>query len=153
VPCGNSDASVNGAVANASACWPTSTSKASVYQLPAWRMTSAAWSSSATLTYRCSAAAGAVAVAGPGSGGPGALLLPIGAALRDAIGRVDTTDANAPRFSWTGTGFAAQNQRRLHFGLGKFPQIEKAVIRWPSGKTQTIDKPAAVQLHKIKEPA
>ncbi|HXT74686.1 MAG TPA: CRTAC1 family protein [Candidatus Eisenbacteria bacterium] len=52
-----------------------------------------------------------------------------------------------------GTGFAAQNQRRLHFGLGKFPQIEKAVIRWPSGKTQTIDKPAAVQLHKIKEPA
>jgi hypothetical protein len=52
-----------------------------------------------------------------------------------------------------GTGFAAQNQRRLHFGLGKFPQIERAVIRWPSGKTQTIDKPAAAQLHKIKEPA
>ena len=52
-----------------------------------------------------------------------------------------------------GSGFAAQNQRRLHFGLGKFPQIEKAVIRWPSGKSQTIDKPAAGQLHKIKEPA
>jgi hypothetical protein len=52
-----------------------------------------------------------------------------------------------------GSGFASQNQRRLHFGLGKFPQIEKAVIRWPSGKTQTIDKPAAGQLHKIKEPA
>lgn len=52
-----------------------------------------------------------------------------------------------------GTGFAAQNQRRLHFGLGKFPQIEKVVIRWPSGKTQTIDKPAPGQLHKIKEPA
>jgi hypothetical protein len=52
-----------------------------------------------------------------------------------------------------GSGFAAQNQRRLHFGLGKFPQIEKAVIRWPSGKVQTIDKPAADQLHKIKEPA
>ena len=52
-----------------------------------------------------------------------------------------------------GSGFAAQNQRRLHFGLGKNPQIEKAVIRWPSGKVQTIDKPAADQLHKIKEPA
>jgi hypothetical protein len=52
-----------------------------------------------------------------------------------------------------GTGFASQNQRRLHFGLGKFPQIEKAVIRWPSGKMQTIDKPAPAQLHKIKEPA
>ncbi len=36
-----------------------------------------------------------------------------------------------------GCGFAAQNDRRLHFGLGKNPQIEKAVIRWPSGKVQT----------------
>jgi hypothetical protein len=52
-----------------------------------------------------------------------------------------------------GTGFASQNQRRLHFGLGKFPQVEKAVIRWPSGKTQTIDKPVPGQLHRIKEPA
>ena len=52
-----------------------------------------------------------------------------------------------------GSGFAAQNQRRLHFGLGKFPQIDKAVIRWPSGKSQTIANPAAGKLHKIKEPA
>jgi hypothetical protein len=52
-----------------------------------------------------------------------------------------------------GSGFAAQNQRRLHFGLGKYPQLERAVIRWPSGKLQTIDKPAAGQLYKIKEPA
>jgi hypothetical protein len=52
-----------------------------------------------------------------------------------------------------GTGFAAQNDRRLHFGMGKTPKIEKAVIRWPSGKVQTIDLPAPNQLHKIKEPA
>jgi hypothetical protein len=51
-----------------------------------------------------------------------------------------------------GSGFCAQNQRRLHFGLGKGPQIEKAVIRWPSGKTQTLDRPAANQVHKVKEP-
>jgi enediyne biosynthesis protein E4 len=51
-----------------------------------------------------------------------------------------------------GTGFAAENDRRLHFGLGKNPKIEKAVIRWPSGKVQTIEQPAARQLHKIKEP-
>jgi len=51
-----------------------------------------------------------------------------------------------------GTGFAAQNDRRLHFGLGKNPKIEKAVIRWPSGKVQTIEQPAPRQLHKIKEP-
>ncbi len=52
-----------------------------------------------------------------------------------------------------GSGFAAQNDRRLHFGVGRNPHIEKAVIRWPSGKVQTIDKPAANQLHKTKEPA
>jgi hypothetical protein len=52
-----------------------------------------------------------------------------------------------------GSGFAAQNQRRLHFGLGKFPQIQKAVIRWPSGKIQTIDSPAANENHSIKEPS
>jgi hypothetical protein len=52
-----------------------------------------------------------------------------------------------------GSGFAAQNDRRLHFGLGRNPHIEKAVIHWPSGKIQTIDKPAADQLHKMKEPA
>jgi hypothetical protein len=51
-----------------------------------------------------------------------------------------------------GTGFSAQNDRRLHFGLGKTPKIEKAVIRWPSGKVQTIYQPAPRQLHKIKEP-
>ena len=52
-----------------------------------------------------------------------------------------------------GSGFAAQNDRRLHFGLGKHAVVEKAVVRWPSGVTQTIDRPAAGQLHKIKEPA
>jgi enediyne biosynthesis protein E4 len=52
-----------------------------------------------------------------------------------------------------GSGFAAQNDRRLHFGLGRKPHIEKAIIRWPSGKVQTIDQPAAGQLHKIKEAA
>jgi len=51
-----------------------------------------------------------------------------------------------------GSGFSAQNQRRLHFGLGKDPQIEKAVIRWPSGMIQTLDKPASDQLHELKEP-
>jgi hypothetical protein len=52
-----------------------------------------------------------------------------------------------------GSGFAAQNDRRLHFGLGKNPTIEKAAIRWPSGKVQTVDDPVPGQLHKVKEPA
>ena len=51
-----------------------------------------------------------------------------------------------------GSGFCAQNDRRLHFGLGKDPQIEKAVVRWPSGKTQTLTNLAADQLYKVQEP-
>ncbi|HEV8429149.1 MAG TPA: CRTAC1 family protein [Pyrinomonadaceae bacterium] len=50
-----------------------------------------------------------------------------------------------------GSGFCAQNQRRLHFGLGKNPQIEKAEIRWPSGKIETIQNPVPGQVYKIKE--
>ena len=50
-----------------------------------------------------------------------------------------------------GTGFAAQNQRRLHFGLGKNPEIEKAVIRWPSGKVQTLENLSPDQLYQVKE--
>ena len=52
-----------------------------------------------------------------------------------------------------GSGFCAQNQRILHFGLGKNAQIEKAVIRWPSGKIQTVDNPAMGRVNKIKEAA
>ncbi|MGH9883708.1 MAG: ASPIC/UnbV domain-containing protein, partial [Pyrinomonadaceae bacterium] len=51
-----------------------------------------------------------------------------------------------------GSGFCAQNQRRLHFGLGKNPRLEKVEVRWPSGKLQTIDKPVVGQSNKIKEP-
>lgn len=52
-----------------------------------------------------------------------------------------------------GSGFAAQNQRRLHFGLGQSERVEQVVIRWPSGKIQTIDQPATRRLHRLKEPA
>ena len=52
-----------------------------------------------------------------------------------------------------GSGFCAENQRRLHFGLGRNPVIEKAVIRWPSGKFQIISDPAVGQVNKIKEAA
>ncbi|MFB6098520.1 MAG: CRTAC1 family protein, partial [Salinibacter sp.] len=51
-----------------------------------------------------------------------------------------------------GSGFGAQNQRRIHFGLGKDPTIQKAVIHWPSGTTQTLDSPAPNTIHKVTEP-
>jgi hypothetical protein len=51
-----------------------------------------------------------------------------------------------------GNGFCSQNQRRLHFGLGKDPVLEKVEIRWPSGKIQVLEKPSSGQTYKIREP-
>jgi len=51
-----------------------------------------------------------------------------------------------------GNGFASQNDRRIHFGLGRNPQIEKAVIRWPSGTLQTLNDLAPNRLYTVKEP-
>jgi enediyne biosynthesis protein E4 len=51
-----------------------------------------------------------------------------------------------------GSGFCSQNQRRLHFGLGRVERVERAEIRWPSGKIQTIENPAPGQVNKVKEP-
>jgi hypothetical protein len=50
------------------------------------------------------------------------------------------------------SGFSAQNQRRLHYGLGAAAAVERAVIRWPSGQMQTIEKPSIDTLHRVKEP-
>lgn len=50
------------------------------------------------------------------------------------------------------SGYSAQNQRRLHFGLGESAAVEKVTIRWPSGKDQIIEKPAVDQVHRIQEP-
>lgn len=50
------------------------------------------------------------------------------------------------------SGFCAQNQRRLHFGLGAGARVEKVVVRWPSGKEQTVTAPEVRKLHALKEP-
>ena len=51
-----------------------------------------------------------------------------------------------------GAGYSAQNQRKLHFGLGRSPRVEKAVIRWPSGVEQVLEGPAVGRVHSITEP-
>ncbi|HEY0796026.1 MAG TPA: CRTAC1 family protein [Acidisarcina sp.] len=50
-----------------------------------------------------------------------------------------------------GTGFASENDRRLHFGLGKGPTIDRAEIKWPSGTLQTIPHPLPDRLYQVKE--
>jgi hypothetical protein len=51
-----------------------------------------------------------------------------------------------------GSGFCAQNQRRLHFGLGKAAAVDRVEIRWPSGRKQIVPAPELDRIHAVKEP-
>ena len=51
-----------------------------------------------------------------------------------------------------GSGFAAQRDRRLLFGLGASTYVDSAVIQWPSGLRQMLRAPAADTLHLVIEP-
>jgi hypothetical protein len=52
-----------------------------------------------------------------------------------------------------GNGFSSQNDRRLHYGLGASTTIDRIAIRWPSGRTQTIEHPAIDRILSVKDPA
>jgi hypothetical protein len=52
-----------------------------------------------------------------------------------------------------GSGFCAQNQRRLHFGLGPGGVVEKTVVRWPSGRIQELPALPVNRVHRLEEPA
>ncbi|MDQ2688222.1 MAG: ASPIC/UnbV domain-containing protein, partial [Armatimonadota bacterium] len=55
------------------------------------------------------------------------------------------------------SGFCAQNDARLHFGLGKSAQLEKAVIRWPFAGSSPQTVPASAlkmdTVNAVKEPS
>ncbi len=74
---------------------------------------------------------------------------------RSAVGaevRLHWNDQTQVQQVTGGSGFGAQNQRRLHFGLGENPTVQKAVVQWPSGTTQTLDAPEPNTLHEVTEP-
>ena len=51
-----------------------------------------------------------------------------------------------------GSGFASQNDRRLHFGLGSHEWVDRVVIYWPSGTQQVISRPPIDRFDTITEP-
>ena len=74
---------------------------------------------------------------------------------RSAIGAevvVEFGDARQKQVVTGGVGFAAQNQRRLHFGLGAATTVSRVTIRWPSGTFQLLEDPQVDRLHSIVEP-
>ena len=76
----------------------------------------------------------------------------VGASLRLYWKGADGLEVSQLQQVAAASGFCAQNDHRLHFGLGKNPTIEKAVIRWPDGRpAQTILAPQIDKLRVIQE--
>jgi hypothetical protein len=74
---------------------------------------------------------------------------------RSAIGAevvLETGDLRQRRIIDGGSGFASQNDRRLHFGLGSHEWVDRVVIYWPSGTRQVVLRPAIDRFVTITEP-
>ena len=46
----------------------------------------------------------------------------------------------------------SSSDKRLHFGLGSESELRTVEIRWPSGKTQTLEKVKADRVLRVEEP-
>jgi enediyne biosynthesis protein E4 len=74
---------------------------------------------------------------------------------RSAIGAevvLESGDLTQRRVVDGGSGFASQNDRRLHFGLGHRDWVDRVAIYWPSGTVQHLQNPAIGQVVTVTEP-
>jgi enediyne biosynthesis protein E4 len=51
----------------------------------------------------------------------------------------------------SGSSYISNNDRRVHFGLGGATHIDWLEIRWPSGLTETFEKPGIDRIVALKE--
>ncbi|MEP6990127.1 MAG: CRTAC1 family protein [bacterium] len=75
---------------------------------------------------------------------------------RSAIGaevEIEFGDTRQRRVVDGGMGFASQNDRRPHFGVGHHEWVDRAIIHWPSGTRQVLQHLAVDQFHAVTEPA
>lgn len=74
---------------------------------------------------------------------------------RSAIGAevvLETGGLTQRRIVDGGSGFASQNDRRVHFGLGPREWADRVVIHWPSGTQQVLQRPAIDRFTTVTEP-
>jgi hypothetical protein len=74
---------------------------------------------------------------------------------RSAIGAevvLESGDLKQRRIVDGGSGFASQNDRRPHFGLGHREWVDRVVIYWPSGTKQVLLNPAIDRFVTVTEP-
>lgn len=50
------------------------------------------------------------------------------------------------------SGYLSQNDGRLHFGLGPATSVDKIVVRWPSGRRQTLVNQSVDRVLTVEEP-
>jgi hypothetical protein len=73
---------------------------------------------------------------------------------RDAIGALVTLHSGNEvmvRQVQAAGGYLSQSSRTVHFGLGDRQSIDRVVIRWPSGRQQTVAHPQINSMHRITE--
>jgi enediyne biosynthesis protein E4 len=51
----------------------------------------------------------------------------------------------------SGGSYLSQNDLRVHFGLGEAESVDRLEIRWPSGRTETLQNLVADKFYTIKE--
>jgi enediyne biosynthesis protein E4 len=51
-----------------------------------------------------------------------------------------------------GSGYLSQDDGRIHFGLGSTTKVDKLVVRWPSGKIQTLPNLGIDRILTVEEP-
>jgi hypothetical protein len=74
---------------------------------------------------------------------------------RDGIGariRVKSGGTTQVRDIRSSSGYLSQSDPRAHFGVGKSKKVDRIEVRWPSGRTSTLDNVKVNQVVTVTEP-